>query len=725
MAQVKNAYILTNKDRAKPYQLMVQDYVIDDDGNIKKKLVSWGSYANKREAEKQKTAASRNYPRKLTFKFISDAYVIHKGIQGVALKDYRYGFKKLSDLHDREMVGITVNDLSNVVSKIDSFSPRKKARLIISQLYKYSIEQGILEDDLSTKFKLPEIKNKTNNYNEVFTEDDLDKITSDNYDDFTFDIAMFIMKSGIKLYTALDIKLSDIDINKKMINVGDNHAIKKTVVMSDEVMEIVRKYYDLDKEYLFTNHFGTQLEYSVFRKYNWNPFMNHYGMNYSPQVCYATYLKYGGEKMAQRRRANGHGGIAYRKGRANPYMAEISIITPDGVRRKCIGSFKTEKEAQRALDEYTMDTIKLDKSKYCMTFTDVYNEWIDYRKFVGKAKNPEKDYFASFNALKPLHDIKFRELTTYQINRAIQDSGKNAPTLRKVIIMLHQMYKFARSEKIVEHDESESITIGAHSELNRNPNQIHHQSFTSEEIKELLSDKDNKIMVDIFKFMIHTGVRTHEFLTLTKDAIDLENKTIHIKKEFSKTNYSERFIPIHPAIMDIVVDKYNKCTSDDEVLFKTDTGIPFQKWNFRNTYWKPFMELHDLSSHYPHDTRYTFSTFWDYCHLDTRDGEIILGHSSKSDITKLYKTPDMMHRYSQMCKLTFDIQSENDIQVLFEKEESDVKPVSFVSVEANDISRDDFLKAKEEMNRLGFTSFNEYNEYLEFVNSRKKNPPEM
>ena len=177
--------------------------------------------------------------------------------------------------------------------------------------------------------------------------------------------------------------------------------------------------------------------------------------------------------------------------------------------------------------------------------------------------------------------------------------------------------------------------------------------------------------------------------------------------------------------MDIVADKYNKCKRDDEILFKTDTGIPFQKWNFRNIYWKPFMELHDLSSHYPHDTRYTFSTFWDYCHLDTRDGEIILGHSSKSDITKLYMTPDMMHRYSQMCKLTFDIQSENDIQVLFEKEESDVKPVSVVHVEANDISRDDFLKAKEEMNRLGFTSFNEYNEYLEFVNSRKKNPPEM
>ena len=726
MANAKGS-VITHKDLPKPYQVLVYDYVVADDGTITKKRVSLGYYSRKRTAETELNAAAKKYPRPITFKFVYDAYMKHKkDAPQKVLKEHRYAFKKLEAIHDIEMNKITVDELKSEVAKTETHCIRKKVRLMLSQLYKYGVSQNVVERDITPDFKLEEITNKHIPYQNAFTEQELELISSDNYDDKTYDIIQLLIKTGIKTYSLFNIKNSDIDFMNNKINIHESKKITKEIKFNDEIMAIVFKYYDYNNEYLFNNHLGKQLEYTVFRRYGWIPFMKHYNLDHQPQDCHATYLKYGGEKMAKVKRANGNGGIAYRQEKNKPYVVQISVIVDGKSKRKIVGSYKSLKEAQKVLEEYNASTVKTDKLKYGYTFKDVYDKWIEYRTDIGRAKNPTKDYLCSFNAVPELHDLIFAEITYNQLFQAINKCGKNAPTLKKIIMMFHQMYKFAMGEKIVPVDVSANIKIGAHSELNQNPNRIVHSSFTSEEIKELLSDKDNKSMVDVFKFMIYTGVRTHEFLTLTKDAINFDNRTIHIKKEFSKTNYSERFIPIHPDIYDMVLEKYNDCKEGDEPLFKTDKGLPFQSWNFRNTYWKPFMELHNLSSHYPHDTRYTFSTFWDYCHLDTRDGEVILGHSSKSDITRLYKTPDMIHRYKQLCKLTFDIQDEADIQVLFENEDKieNVVPKK-IDYDDIDVGRDDFIKTKEEMTRLGFKSFQEYNDYLEFINSRKKNPPEM
>ena len=116
------------------------------------------------------------------------------------------------------------------------------------------------------------------------------------------------------------------------------------------------------------------------------------------------------------------------------------------------------------------------------------------------------------------------------------------------------------------------------------------------------------------------------------------------------------------------------------------------------------MEYHNLGSHNPHDTRHTFSTFWKYCDLDEFYGEIILGHSTKATVRGLYKTPDISYLYNELCNLRFDIEPGT------KKEEVVVKE------ETNDL--DEFKKAKEEMERLGFSSFQEYNEYLDFKKTR-------
>ena len=50
MANAKGS-VITHKDLPKPYQVLVYDYVVADDGTITKKRVSLGYYSRKRTAE--------------------------------------------------------------------------------------------------------------------------------------------------------------------------------------------------------------------------------------------------------------------------------------------------------------------------------------------------------------------------------------------------------------------------------------------------------------------------------------------------------------------------------------------------------------------------------------------------------------------------------------------------------------------------------------------------
>lgn len=111
--------------------------------------------------------------------------------------------------------------------------------------------------------------------------------------------------------------------------------------------------------------------------------------------------------------------------------------------------------------------------------------------------------------------------------------------------------------------------------------------------------------------------------------------------------------------------------------------------------------------HLPHDTRYTFSTFWNYLKLDERDGETILGHSRKTDMAKLYKTPELKHLHKVLAQLRFDVSiEENNEDVTVIEEEND--------------DLDDFKKMKADMQKLGFTSMQEYMEYLEFKKLKQR-----
>ena len=681
------------------YQLSILCYEIDN-GQIKYDYKFIDYFKSEFKAKLYFKRNTNDYKTELLFSDVYNALIEYKDTPKGYYKVYKYSYDKIPSFHNKNIFDITANDITSIILSFDTFSIRKKLRLLFSQIYKYLISQGIDIEDLSKDINIPRISNKNIQYNNYFTEEEIIKMTSDYYDDFVYDMLMFMIHTGIKTYTLFQVKISDIDIANNRINTHDE-AVNKVIILDDLCKDILKKYYSNNKTYLFELN-DKQIEYTVYKRYHFIPFINHYGFNHKPQDSYATYLRFKGDKeIMARRREKGTGGIKYRKGRNLPYEAQITITEDGEPKRVTIGKYATEDEAVDALNRYNHDASTNDKTKFHYTFAEVYEKMVEYRTITKASKDPDS-YKAAFSAVPMLHDKRFSTLTHNDLFKAMIDSKKNYPTVKKIKLLYKLMYNYAIAEKIVAHDETLAIKISENSSLFPYEKKIIHQAFKEDEIKELLSDELNPEMVKIFKFLIHTGLRINEFYTLTKDSVNLNDKTISIKEEYAKTASSERIVPIHPSIFDIVLEKYNKAKYPHSPLFTTPTGKAFLDRNFRDAYWHPFLENHNMH-HFPHDTRYTFSTFWSYLNLATRDGETILGHSRKTDMEKLYKTPELKHLHAELAKLKFDLSDALEAP----KE-----------TPSNDI--DDFKKMKAEMQKLGFDSMQEYMEYLEFKKLRSK-----
>ena len=642
----KELYMVVKNNTKKKLELRLRKYYLED-GLIKSKYCYEKYFDDEYYLNLYLSNLNEN-DYVLKFKDLFIFLLETKECNHETLEDYKYSFRLMASIHNIEFTTITKEDLKELIDSFESKALVKKAKLLLSQLYKLALKSKIIKEDFTKSIRCHYIVNETLYYKNYFIKAELSMMKNKPFNTFTYDIILFMINTGIKVNDVLGLKITDIKDKKIIIN---KSYINNENELNDIALGIYNKYKKINKLYLFENR-GKKLTYDNFYKRYFKKMMDYYGFDHIPRDCYATYLH---SKSDKSKRKNGRGTIKEYVGNKKVYYAIVSIRN----KRVSIGAFESRDAALNALDEYYDNSIKLkNKNILLSTFKDIYLMFIQFKIEEGKSRNPVKQYNYAFNALSMLHNKRFNLLSTADLMQALYDSKKNWPTIKVMILLIKQMYKVAIANNVIKGNKSELVSVGKYSDLSKNPNSITHSTFTKKEIEIILSNNGNKYMTDIFKFLIYTGLRINEFITLTKDEIDLNNRTIHIKEEHSKTGI-ERYIPIHPNIYDLVKNKYYTLKSNDDYLFKSLNKKPFNSWNFRNTYWKPFMKLFNMN-HLPHDTRYTFSTFCGYCKISVRDREIIMGHSVKGDVKRIYDQPELLHRYSELCKLRFDIEFYNN-----------------------------------------------------------------
>lgn len=330
------------------------------------------------------------------------------------------------------------------------------------------------------------------------------------------------------------------------------------------------------------------------------------------------------------KKANGNGSISKLSGiRRKPYIARVTLGWDEKTGRqirKTIGTYVTQKEAQKALIDYLDNPYDLDLSN--ILFKDVYEKWSKL-KYPKVSHSAILGYQSAYNNVEKLHNMKIKDIKARHLQEAIDSCSKGQATKKKIKFLFGQMFAYAMQNDIITKDYSEFVDIGKTSEESKR------EPFSNKEIELLWKHIDDIEFIDTILIMIYSGFRIGELLELETKNIDLVNMTMTggLKTEAGKN----RLVPIHPKIFPLIEKRYNK---DNQYLIINFKGKKMKYDNYYKEKFIPIMEQLNME-HRPHDCRHTFATLLSNANANATAIKKMIGHESYATTEKIYTHKDI------------------------------------------------------------------------------------
>lgn len=336
---------------------------------------------------------------------------------------------------------------------------------------------------------------------------------------------------------------------------------------------------------------------------------------------------------------NGYGNVSKLSGkRRKPYRVRKTVgwdydtTTGKAVQKYVtIGYYETKQLALQALADYNKNPYDLDAVN--ITFAEVYEKW-SARKFEDISPSNIAGYKASYKLCVPIYDKAFSELRLSHLQGIVDNSGKNFPTLKKLKIMLNQLFDYAVANEIISKDKN----IVEYLDIGKEERSTLHYRFTDAELDTLWRWSTGNEYVQVILMLIYSGVRPGELFNTKSSNVNLEEKSFTIEK--GKTVNAARKVPIHEKTLPFFEHWLSK---GNEYLV---TNLSGGKFNFDvahgvyvDSFWTPLLqdmgiltyknEKGEIVKHLPDDTRHTFTTMWKEKKLDEAMRRKIQGHSGK------------------------------------------------------------------------------------------------
>ena len=339
---------------------------------------------------------------------------------------------------------------------------------------------------------------------------------------------------------------------------------------------------------------------------------------------------------------NGFGTIRYyKKGRRRkPYgfFITVEVLQPDGTVKKvqkAIEWFATLKEAKVFQVEYWKSPFNPVLKD--ITFKEVYERYIlpDIEK-MGKSSKANKK--VAYGKCKPLYDMKVRDIKYSHIKALLESYSHQAEsTIKALKGLLSDVFKFCVREDLISKNPVEEQVIVSEKESEKK------DSYTREEVHMLWDNLDFVVvpnptkktayvkrtpMIDTVLILIYTGLRIDEFVSLKTEDIHLKERYITIRG--TKTDCSERIVPIHSLIIPLIEKRMN-----GTYFLENDKGQRITYDTYRDTFFNPMREKLGLNKGI-HETRHTFSTFTALCDFNLVMRQKMLGHVSNNITNDVY-----------------------------------------------------------------------------------------
>lgn len=304
------------------------------------------------------------------------------------------------------------------------------------------------------------------------------------------------------------------------------------------------------------------------------------------------------------KRANGSGTIAKLSGnRRKPYTIRRVIGWKENGNPiiKYQGYYRTRREAEKALNEYNADPYTISKK----TLSDVYEDWYAAKETT-MAEKTLNNYRTSFKHLKPLHDIKMKDIDRTVLQRFYDRIDTTGTSLAKVTSLLNMLFEYSVKRGILPVS-ALNLTKSVDIPIKESKAEKPRTAIDKADIDRLWTMTDDEY-ARITLFYIYTGLRFSELYNLTDDC--WHENYIEIKK--SKTKAGIRIVPI--------------CD-------KLKPFAPIKKVPNRTTFAREFKKL--LPEHTIHETRHTFISMLSDAKTDIRVIQAIVGHAPNS-VTDIY-----------------------------------------------------------------------------------------
>lgn len=140
-----------------------------------------------------------------------------------------------------------------------------------------------------------------------------------------------------------------------------------------------------------------------------------------------------------------------------------------------------------------------------------------------------------------------------------------------------------------------------------------------------------------------TGMRSGEIDGLKWEFVDFENKVILVrqtliggKTEYTKTNGSQRDIPMLGPVFEALKDQYDSTSKVSPYVFCNTEGQPLDQHNVTKRVWYPLLEHLLMKKRRPYQTRHTAATLFLASGENPEWVARTLGHSSTEMLFKVY-----------------------------------------------------------------------------------------
>jgi uncharacterized protein (DUF342 family) len=147
-----------------------------------------------------------------------------------------------------------------------------------------------------------------------------------------------------------------------------------------------------------------------------------------------------------------------------------------------------------------------------LTFEDIYNRWAE-EKYPTISAASVNGYKASFAVCEKIAQKPFKDIKLNDLQRVVDTCSKNYPTLRKLLVLFHQIYEYALKHELTTKDYSEFVDILKYKD--RNPNKADRNRFTNDEIDKTWTMKDDKVL-PFYKAWIDDGTASNYLLHTNK-----------------------------------------------------------------------------------------------------------------------------------------------------------------------------------------------------------------